>query len=84
MPNEARVRELARQILLAGRLPRGDPDRTWGGSGGGEACAVCGQPVMSTETEYEIQFVRPNTTPDRFSLHIRCFAAWEMERTKLP
>jgi hypothetical protein len=39
---------------------------------------------MSTETEYEIQFVRPNTTPDRFSLHIRCFAAWEMERTKLP
>jgi hypothetical protein len=34
--------------------------------------------------EYELQFAHDGAPPqlDRFHLHIRCFAAWEMERTK--
>ena len=84
MPNEAEIRQLARQILRAEILPRRDPDRTWGGSGVGVRCTVCSQPIPPTQMEYELQFAHDGGTPslDRFHLHLRCFAAWEMERTK--
>jgi len=34
--------------------------------------------------EFEIQFEHGGATPglDKFHVHLRCFAAWEMERTK--
>jgi hypothetical protein len=34
--------------------------------------------------ELEIQFARDWDNPglDKFHLHVRCFAAWEFERTK--
>lgn len=86
MPNEAALRKLAREVLLAGKLPRQDPDRTWGGSGVGVQCAVCAKPVTQDEVEYEIQFAHDGSNPglDRYHLHLRCFAVWELERTKLP
>jgi hypothetical protein len=85
MPNEERIRALARQVLQAGTLPRRDPDRTWGGRGAGLACIVCGELIPVTDTEYELQFSAGSTPPrlDRFHLHLRCFSAWEMERTKV-
>ena len=60
------------------------PDRTWGGPGVGASCAVCEVPVTKTELEFEIQFAHYDPTPglDKFHLHVRCFAAWEFERTK--
>jgi hypothetical protein len=84
MPNEAEIRQLAREALHKQRLPRERPDRTWGGPGIGVPCAVCQKPVSRDELEYEIQFSRDGADPslDRFHLHLRCFAAWEMERTK--
>jgi hypothetical protein len=84
MPNEKSVRELAQEALRAGKLPRRDPDRTWGGNGVGAPCTICGEPVTPEELEYEIQFAHDGATPglDTYSLHIRCFVAWEMERTK--
>ena len=83
MPNEAPVRDLARGVLQAGTLPRRDPDRTWGGKGVGLPCTVCGEPIPPTETEYELEFSHDGANPglDRFHLHLRCFSAWEMERT---
>ncbi len=85
MPNEAPVRALAREVLQAGTLPRRDPDRTWGGNGMGLPCTVCGEPIPTTDTEYELEFSHDGAAPglDRFHLHLRCFDAWEMERTKL-
>jgi hypothetical protein len=54
--------------------------RQWGGA----PCAVSGEPVTPDQTEYEIQFARDAANPglEKYSLHIRCFSAWEMERTK--
>ena len=86
MPNEAELRKLAREVLRKGTLPRREPDRTWGGHGVGAPCAVCGEPVRHDQIEYEIQFAHDGANPglDKYHLHLRCFAAWEMERTKLP
>ena len=84
MPNEAALRRVVRVGLESGKLPRRDPDQTWGGSGGGAPCAVCDQPITSEQVEYEVQFAHDAATPglDKFHLHLRCFAVWELERTK--
>jgi hypothetical protein len=76
---------LARQALRDGRLPRRDPDRAWGTNGAGAPCAICGQPITPDHVRYTIQFDHDHWGAgwDRFQLHLRCFAAWEWERTKL-
>jgi hypothetical protein len=86
MPDEAILREKARKAIQSGRMPRHPPDRTWGGPGVGAACAVCEKPVTKAELEFEIQFARDGSDPvlDRFHVHLRCFAAWEFERSKPP
>jgi hypothetical protein len=51
----------------------------------GADCAVCGQPVTKEQLEFEIQFARAGGDDpglDKFHVHVRCFAAWEFERTK--
>jgi hypothetical protein len=47
-------------------------------------CTICGTLITVSQMEYELQFRHDGATPglDRFRLHLRCFAAWEMERTK--
>jgi hypothetical protein len=84
MPDEPRVREQAREAIKSGKLPSQTPNRTWGGPGIGAECSVCGRPVTKAELESEIQFARDgdNPGPDKFHLHVRCFAAWEFERNK--
>jgi hypothetical protein len=84
MPNEKEIRALARRSLAAKEIPRHAPDRTWGGSGVGLPCTICRKPIPPAEMEYELQFRHDGATPglDRYHLHLRCFAAWEMERTK--
>jgi hypothetical protein len=85
MPDEPRLREAARAAILGGKLPTKKPDRTWGGPGLGNACAVCDRPIIKDELEIEIQFAPAvaGLEPERHHLHIRCFAAWEFERTKV-
>jgi hypothetical protein len=84
MPNEEEVRALARQVLRNTKIPRRDPDRTWGGPGADMPCTICGKRVTVSQMEYELQFSHDGANPglDRFHLHLRCFSAWEMERTK--
>lgn len=84
MPNEKQIRELAQKLLKAGKLPRRDPDRTWGGNRADMPCSVCTKPVTRDQVEYELQFSHDGAAPglDRFHMHLRCFSAWEMERTK--
>jgi hypothetical protein len=84
MPNEQRIRALARTVLQAGVMPRRDPDGTWGGKGIDVPCSMCGERIMPDQVEYELQFTHDGTTGDvdLFHLHLRCLAAWEMERTK--
>jgi hypothetical protein len=47
---------------------------------------VCGLPVTKDEKEFEIEFAHNGSNPglDKFHVHIRCFAAWGMERSAKP
>jgi hypothetical protein len=84
MLDEPIVREKAREAIRAGELPTRLPDRTWGGPGIGEPCTICGERIKRDQLEFEIQFAHDGARPEleRFHVHVRCFAAWEFERTK--
>jgi hypothetical protein len=84
MPDEVILRAKARTVVQSGKLPSRRPDRTWGGPGVGADCAVCDLPVTKDQMEFEIQFARDGSQPglDKYHVHVRCFAAWEFERTK--
>ena len=86
MPDEPRLREQARALIQSSKLASRNPDRTWGGPGVGAPCSVCEKPVTKEEMEFEIQFARDGDNPglDKFHVHIRCYAAWEFERNKVP
>ena len=79
MPDEKILREQARTAIRDGKLPSRPADRTWGGPGVGASCSVCGAPITKDQMEFEIQFARDGGL-DKFHVHIRCFAAWELER----
>jgi hypothetical protein len=84
MPDEPRLREQARAVIQSSKLASRNPDRTWGGPGVGAPCSVYEKPVTKEEMEFAIQFARDgdNPGPDKFHVHIRCYAAWEFERNK--
>jgi hypothetical protein len=86
MPDEPILREKARIAIRSGKIPARRPDRTWGGPGVGALCTVCDQPIGKEQLEFEIQFARDGDDPglDTYHVHIRCFAAWEFERSKPP
>ena len=78
MPDEPILREKARAAVQSGKLPARRPDRTWGGPGVGASCTICELPVQRDEMEFEIEFDTPGL--DKFHVHVRCLAAWELER----
>ena len=82
MADEAFIAAKTRDAIRNGRLPAMPANRTFGGPGTGAACAVCGEPVTRNQMELEIEFNRHGATPglDRYRLHTKCFAAWELER----
>jgi hypothetical protein len=84
MSDEPLLRAKAREVVRTGKLPSRRPDRIWGGPGAGELCAICGEPISRDQLEFEILFARDGVDlrPDRFHTHVRCFAAWELERAK--
>ena len=85
MPDEPVRRAEARRAIENGKLPRCEPDRTWGGPGAGEVCTVCGDRITTKQMEYEVEFARADGLGvDKYHLHLRCFAVSELERTKIP
>jgi hypothetical protein len=80
--DELALRGKARLAIERGRVPRSRPDGTWAGPGTGSECAICGVPVAREEVEFEIEYARDGGEPafDRYHIHTRCFAAWELER----
>ena len=85
MPEEVVLREKARAAIKAGRMPTKLHQRLWGGSGTGGPCSVCDLPVSKDQPESEIEFTTNGVASSlvKFVLHVRCFAAWEFERTKI-
>ena len=71
---------------VQGSCPDENPIAPGAAPGVGAPCAVCEKPVTRDEVEYELQFAHDGATPglDKYHLHLRCFAVWELERTKLP
>jgi hypothetical protein len=84
MPDEAILREKAREAIRSGKLPTTPASRTFGGPGGDHVCSVCGLPIERDQMELDVEFDRPGLRPDLHHFHPRCFAAWEFERTKIP
>ena len=83
--DEVILREKARAAIQRGTLPAfRRPERAWAGPGVDAACAVCELRVRPHDLEFEIQFghhgAGTSEQLDRFHLHLRCFAAWELER----
>jgi hypothetical protein len=85
MSNEIAVIAQGRHALSGDEIPRRDADRTWGGLRADMPCTICAKRVTVSQMEYALQFRQDGATPglDRYHLHLRCFAAWQMERTKL-
>ena len=85
MPDEAVLREKAREAIRSRKLPPRRADRTYGGPGSGKLCSLCSEPVTLEQVEMEMEFKRLGAHPgfDRYFLHIRCLAAWEFERAKI-
>jgi len=80
--DEPVLRERARAKIRRGALPADAETRVWAGPGLGLPCAVCEQPIGGDELEYELQFARgPLQPPERYRVHGRCHAAWQLERT---
>ena len=63
-------------------LPRVPPLRTWGGSGSGELCPVCGGFIAPADKELEPEFAAADggSAVREFHLHLPCFAAWDIAR----
>jgi len=70
---DERLRTQVLSAVAQGLLPADLPKKTWGGSGSGNACAVCGKPISTEEIETEFE----NGGSHAYHLHIHCFAAWE-------
>lgn len=70
------LRERAHQLIELNRLPRIKPVRIWASLGAGAACSLCEAPILSSEPEFELQFVPQGM----LRLHRRCYAAWEAMR----
>jgi len=84
MSDELFLRVCAGKAILTGRLPVRRADGTWGGHGCGVTCALCQEKISESDLEMELEFRQADLPADVFHLHIRCFAAWEFERTRMP
>jgi hypothetical protein len=75
MPDDQVLQAMAREAVRSGRLPSRAPDRTFGGEGSGETCALCGEPVRRDQLGFEVHL-----GSNRYDLHAKCLDAWERER----
>lgn len=77
--------EVVRQAIQTGKLPRRRPERTWGGTGSGCPCAVCGRPVTRDEVEIELEFAGGDDGRSEGGLrvHVSCLSAWELELERM-
>ncbi len=81
MPDEPILRGQVREAIKTGRIPAGSADRTCGGRGVGALCSVRNLPVRNSATEMQIEFGRAGEAAgiEKYHVHVRCFAAWELE-----
>jgi hypothetical protein len=88
MPRELYLQLTARECLANGRLPRMHSQCIWGGYGRGDICSLCGEPIRSTEVEFEVPEPEEAGQHDGHShadpaaalkFHITCHDVWQLE-----
>jgi hypothetical protein len=88
MPRELYLQLTARECLANGRLPRMHSQCIWGGYGRGDICSLCGEPIRSTEVEFEVPEPEDGdphadhwhgTSRTGLKFHINCHAVWQLE-----
>ncbi len=81
MPRELYLQRTARECLASGRLPRIQSQCIWGGYGRGEICSLCGEPIRTTEVEFEVPEPEDGSGGG-LKFHITCHAIWQLECTE--
>ena len=88
MQSELYLQRTARECLASGRLPRWHSQYIWGGYGRGDVCSLCGEPIRSTEVEFEVPEPEDGGQRDghrtaapaaALKFHITCHTVWELE-----
>jgi len=73
------LRARVRQMVESGEMPCEEPGKLWAGRGVGTHCAACGQPITSTEVEFEITLA----SGVELRLHRLCHDVWREECEEL-
>ena len=67
--------ERVSRLLRSGELPTIVPERSFGGPGSGQRCAVCRARIAESDLEVEVG--------DHFVLHPGCYLIWVTEVQRL-
>ena len=70
------LRLLIQEKIADGRLPSAPVPRAWSGSGTGQTCDGCGEPVTHAQTA--VENLDAGSRAVRF--HVACFHVWNVER----
>lgn len=73
---EMNLRRLAHERIEAGELPPKRSGRMHDRPGAGEACALCGAPILFDEVDHEM---RGNSGRRTYRFHQACHAVWLAE-----
>lgn len=77
-PEEMQLYAIAQKLIGAGKLPRHVARAVWAGSGNGSPCALCPDPVLPDQVEYEVE----DRSGGTFIFHVRCHALWLLALTE--
>lgn len=81
--DEQDLRLRARNAICSNAILRRRPDQTFGGPGNGGACPVCGAALATNDMVFDLEFDVAGGRTVNCQIHVRCFAAWELEREQL-
>jgi hypothetical protein len=77
MPTSHGLEITARKRLASGELPRVLTDSIWGGYGRGNPCSLCGEPIRSTQVEFEVPKLADGLG-GALRFHIPCHEVWQL------
>ena len=78
--DELNIRARVREMVETGQLPCEESGKVWAGHGSGTHCAACGEPIESTQIEFEVP-LGPGAV---VRLHRACYRIWQEECETLP
>ena len=74
------IRSRICQMVETGELPCEETGKVWAGRGSGTHCAACGEPIESSQIEFEVQL----GTSTILRLHRQCHQIWQEECPPIP